>query len=80
MCNVQDFSVLYIMTVHQVVCDGWYFIITPFTRLYVTVGILTQFTRLYVTVDILTQLIRLYVTVGILLTCGMFGFRFIMTR
>jgi hypothetical protein len=46
----------------------------------VTVGILTQFTRLYVTVDILTQLIRLYVTVGILLTCGMFGFRFIMTR
>ena len=45
-----------------------------------TVGILTQFTRLYVTVDILTQLIRLYVTVGILLTCGMFGFRFIMTR
>ena len=45
-----------------------------------TVGILTQFTRLYVTVDILTQLTRLYVTVGILLTCGMFGFRFIMTR
>jgi uncharacterized membrane protein (DUF485 family) len=68
------------MTVHQFICDGWYFIITLLTRLYVTVGILTQFTRLYVTVDILTQLTRLYVTVGILLTCGMFGFRFIMTR
>jgi len=46
----------------------------------VTVGILTQFTRVYVTVGILTQFTRLYVTVGVLLTCGMFGFRFIMTR
>jgi len=41
MYNVQEYSVFfYKNAVHSVICEGWYFIITLFARLYARVGIL----------------------------------------
>ena len=69
----------YIITVCQVICEGWYYYCLPgymgglvlllFARLYVRTGIITLFARLYVRAGIITLFARLYVRTGIITVC-----------